>query len=968
MSVPVPVLTKGVAVRRGWYFADKAVKVLLQKESLSAEELETVSKHAVDAVRSHSLNGGNRRFIMRWMMRKGAFSEVVKVGLTYMKEGAKDKELIHCPMTLEEAKWFFRALVIMKDFDTLDSILPELISTNALSSPDLTRILIGSVCTELCALDEGLSKQYLIECMKRWPYWMKLLTGRADFSDTSKDLKLRATLVSVIPRLRTIGTSARQFLNPIREQHGPELCSEFISTLMTLVTKDYIPSVGHLPAKPPKQNKDGSPIKTTRVTVQVLWNYKVSHDLPINSNDLTRIMEKLTKENRYKQLVKIHQKYPEAQSDVKQFDLLLNAFSKTSDWASLQSQFNALFGVGKLPNADQYGLVMAALAMHGESESVDQLYQQLLRRGLLPNFTVLRAILEAKYRSGDYRGCFEHFELFDHYNCKPTSGTYTLMFKVYRELSDIDGALRLLRRLTNENKGIISEEHFMILIQLCSRFTNYSIAEELFTIMKTSYNIEPSARSISALMNVYIESKLYPKAIHIYTKYMKNRHRGEELSVMNSLLLCYIKLKKEKQAEQLIQDIARECKELDSHFFRNFLLYFIEIKKDIDSGKNLLFSLLEDANHVVNETHFERLMNAYDKRADNDAIVELYKKMNECNIPINSRILLYLIKASYRAHVSDGGNVPKFVAMLEETLSSVANGTLAIKYNKLHPSVFNWVFKTLSREKLTSKAIQLLDVYYKLFFKGDSPDKNRFDNQFITMKAKLVFHGECEQWEAFEDIFEDFLNRIEYAENQPSRTVENIKLRSLFNGLAIYRLRHLVATNQVEKVPEFIKYLESHNFIVENSFLNSAIMELFLDSRTIEFGLSLANDKLIHGFNLYNKRRHLVVNEYRYNTKSTSWLLEQIRKDKTKFRPMIYLKWSTYNNIFDSLDRYLNRFDLEEKEKLIVKYIDEHPYVMKNYLLKSRTNVKNWDLIEKRHKEYFFQLRDTKRVVLSSIF
>lgn len=969
MSVAVPVLTKRVGVRRPGNFA-VAVQDLLRKETLSTDELQTISNYAIEAVRSGQLWGSRRRFIMRWFLRRKAYPELVQLGKIHINEGCNTGLNKHSQMTVEEAQWFFRALIKLKDFVTFDLMFPEVIRTNSLSSPDLTRILIGSVTAEWCALDHDnySSNQYLIECLKRWPYWMKLLTGSADFSEPGKDEKMRSMLVSEIPRLRLLGPTVDRFLKPVLETYGPTLCSEFISTLITLVAKDFKPKVGFLPSMPPSKNKDGTPVKSTRPTIQILWNWKINNDLPINSNDLTKIMEKFTRENRYRKVVGVHKRYPEAHSDVKQFDLLLNAYSKTFDWASLQDQFNALFGIGKLPNVDQYGLVMAALALHGEEESVDLLYQQLLRRGLLPNFTVIRAVLEAKYRSGDYRGCFETFELFDNYNYSPTSGTYTIMFKVYRELSDIDGALRFLRRLTNEKRHMISEEHFIVLIQLCSRFTNYAIAEELFTIMRTSYNIEPTSRAVAALMDVYVDARLYPKAEHIYAKYMKNRDKGDEIAVMNSLLSCYIKLRQKDRAESLIQEISKNCKELNSVFFRHFLTFFIDVKKDVDSARELLFSLLENSRNIVDETHFERLMEAYDRQEANDTIVELYKKMNESNIAINSRILLYLVKASYRVHVSSGGDIEKFVSMFEETLHSVANGTLQIKLNKLHPSVFNWVFKTLSREKLTSKAISLLDKYTELFFKDETPEKNRFDNQFSTMRAKLIFHGECEQWEAFEEVFEDFVNRIEFMKTRPSSTVQNVKLWYLFNGLAIYRLRHLVATKRIEKVPEFIDYLKENKFVMENTFLNAALTELFLDSRTIEYGLSLTNDRMIHGFNLLNKRKHLAKNEYRFNTKSSSWLLERIRKDKDSFRPFLYLTWQTYTSISDSMDRYLNKFDLETKEKVIVEYIDKFPYMMKSYLMKPRNNVKDWHLIEDRHKEYFFQVRDTKRIVLSSVF
>lgn len=190
-------------------------------------------------------------------------------------------------------------------------------------------------------------------------------------------------------------------------------------------------------------------------------------------------------------------------------------------------------------------------------------------------------------------------------------------------------------------------------------------------------------------------------------------------------------------------------------------------------------------------------MEKYDELENDQMIIELYRLTNEIDMPINSKILLYLMKASYRVHVIQEENLNKFLELFEQTLTSVSNGTLNITTNSIHPSIINWFVRSLSKSHLTDRAIELLNKYTNILFDDKSPDKLRFDTQFTTMRSKLVYYGECEQWDNFEDIFEDFLNRIEYLENRPSRTVRNLRMKSIFNGILTYRLRNLVARKKI---------------------------------------------------------------------------------------------------------------------------------------------------------------------------
>lgn len=59
-------------------------------------------------------------------------------------------------------------------------------------------LLIGTVCHECCSPALGKNSSDVIEFYKRWPAWMKLLTGHADFSQKKENRYNIGTIISTI--------------------------------------------------------------------------------------------------------------------------------------------------------------------------------------------------------------------------------------------------------------------------------------------------------------------------------------------------------------------------------------------------------------------------------------------------------------------------------------------------------------------------------------------------------------------------------------------------------------------------------------------------------------------------------------------------------------------------------------------------------------------------------------------------
>ena len=538
-------------------------------------------------------------------------------------------------------------------------------------------------------------------------------------------------------------------------------------------------------------------------------------------------------------------------------------------------------------------------------------------------------------------------------------------------MSDIDGALRFLRRKTSKETVKITETHFAILIQMCSKTTNYLIAAELFHIMKSHYNIIPTGKSVAALMDVYIESGLYEKALSLFDEYTQQDNkvsRDDEMlqdnviSVYNKAILVHIKRNEPEKCESLFEKVTQLQIPTDSPFYKMMIQYMIETKKDYPSALDILDKLLTSDTVQATTSHFEVIMAHCNHISYHEGIFQLYKKMNEYNVPMNSRILYYLIKSTFKVNITNKEGVDNAIELLNEIMENVARGTMNVTINRLHPSVMAWPMRVITKYYSPKDALNLFNKYHQLFY---GKDDTIMSNKFSILRSFMVLFAEIEQWEQFERVYEKFLARLETIEQLPSHTVKNSKLKGLFIGIISYKIRQLNATQQIDKLPGLVENLQSRGFILDNKSWNDVILALFQDPRTIHDGLKLVNDKFIHGFNLIHKYRFLKNKKENAELRDGKepWLLSQKEKDPNSFQPKLYLKSDVYLRIMESLDGYLNSLGETHLDDTIKSFLSKYGYFMKSYLMTPRINVTGWESFENDHMQYLQQLRQMKRIV-----
>lgn len=873
-----------------------------------------------------------RRYIVDFLYRRQAYPELNRFAQKYLfKKGNLDDASYD--LSFRELRQYCRSLIATGNTLVLDRVVTKII---AQSSIEHKNTVINFVNFLFTVLEEGSRKVSEIEpedVLLKWAKWMKLLNGHCNYNNYAHQ---KAVLKPLLFYLRHNRDDDAEFfqncLDRVKTVLGASVASQLSSTLLYLAT--YNRSF-HL--------------------VEDLWEYKVNNSLLIASSDLTCILKCYCHFQKYDLVEPTRTAFPNAHDEQQQFDYLLIAYAKMQNWKGLQDQFNALFSVGELPNIEHYGIVMYSMAVIGELDSVEKLYAQLLRRNMLPTYTVLQSLLHAHYRAGNLNSCFAQFELFEKYSIPPSPSTYTLMFKVFRGLNNIDGALRLLKRAT-ENDVDISEGHFALLIQMCSKFTNPLIAQELFHIMEDHYNIVPTGKAVSAFMDVYIESGMPQKALNLFKTY-NDKRLEDRLSIYNKAIKAYISMSDSLMCESLFQEIVDLRLANDAEFFRVMIRYLTIVKKDYETAESVLAQLLKHPTIKPDVTHFEVLMKAYDKIAYREGIHSLYRKMNENRIPVNSKVIYYLVKATFKVQMKTQGDLKQPIELLDRIMSNAADGTLDITFGQLHPSVVAWPMRVVAKYYNPMAAIDLLNRYNQLFYGKDDYSVN---SRLTVMRSLLVFSAEIEQWDEFDSIFERYVSRIESFEKQPSATVRNTKLLTAFKGLIFYKVRHLVATRQIQALPQLLNSLNSRGFILDNVSWNEAVKALFQDSRTIKTGLKIVNDKLIHGFNIIHKYRLLKKHAGETSVTNQSWFLRRKKMEPSSFNPSLYLTSEVYSQVTEYMDRYLS--SLPDLNDNLLALAEEFPYFMKSYLMEPRTAVKGWDTIEAKQASFLSDLRSTKRI------
>lgn len=543
------------------------------------------------------------------------------------------------------------------------------------------------------------------------------------------------------------------------------------------------------------------------------------------------------------------------------------------------------------------------------------------------------------------------------------------MFKVYKELNNMEGALKLLRDITDKNPSMVNEEMCSTMIQQCAKVTNYAIAEEIFTIMNDYYTIKPTPLSISSLMTVYNSSKRYDLTLQLFETYSKKLTTHDNLIWMQGKVIdAYINLEQFEECTKFVESIDENSSRDKVSYYQAMLQYVIQVKDDMDEATNILKEIIRDGN--VTPHHIEQIMEKYNNPQGYNSILNLYDMMIEAKIPLNSKILYYIIKATFQLQMTTGKDLTSAIELLEDIMENLANGKIKlVTGSQLHPSVFGWPIRAIARNYNPKTAMSLLNKYNELFY--DKDDKSfKLNNKVINLRTLIILFGELNKTDEVNYFFQQLCSQLNKFKESNSTTMRNFKLYTILNGVIEYKLNQLmqdgkVATELPTLIEKFLK--EKVNFT--NHAWNQIVLTLIKEPKTLEIGMKYINEKLLHGFNFIHKARLLRKNQTTLSeeggevNKEKSWSLTSKKLNFEFNVPRLYLQSDNYNELFNVMNMKLNGMSFEEYNKLVInEWVDKYPHIMKDYLLKDHsTTIHDWDKFEDINKDILRDIRLQRR-------
>lgn len=587
--------------------------------------------------------------------------------------------------------------------------------------------------------------------------------------------------------------------------------------------------------------------------IELLWDWKVTRNLPVVASDLTAIMRTKCHFKEWDSVIELHEKYSLAHNDYSQFDYLLISMAKKEDWESLKSQFDALFGIGKLPTVNHYGIVMFALSLHGELELIERLHGQLIRRNMTPSYAVLLSIINAHYKSGDFNGAIREFAQFRRYDIRPTSSVFLIMLKVYKKLGSLDSCFKILKTMSSSNTPIY-ETHFKIIIDLCGKYDNYPVAEELFKIMISDYFIEPTGRTVAALAHVFLNSKEYKKAIALIEKYENTVAEGDHL-IFKQKITYYIKTNNVDKAEAALRDYYSKNQPRDSQFYLILLQHLVHGRRDNIAAEKVLEELIRTKSSILKSEHFNILLEEYTRIGYFDGVSNLVGKIVDNEIAMNSKTLYFLVRSRFEVQDKRRESYDFLIGWLEEILQNISEKKLNFTTTTLHPSVITWPMNFLARNDDPSKAVELFTKYVKLFF----PKTKEWNQKLTIIRALLIVSAESGKWQDFDILFQRYQERLDFYRKAPSSLAPNSNLNSAYVGILEYKIERMKNLKELDNLPNFLDGLEKDGYKFSNKVWNDILWVLIRRKDGFHYAMKKLNETFLYGYNCIHKVRHLKV-------------------------------------------------------------------------------------------------------------
>lgn len=405
-----------------------------------------------------------------------------------------------------------------------------------------------------------------------------------------------------------------------------------------------------------------------------LWKYKLeacaernmSYRTVLHHRDLTNAMNALCELNLHSEAIALYSNYPDIHNE-DQIEVMLRISEETQNWLLLQSQFEDMYGKGRLPYIEHYVVVMRALSREGYRDQVDLLYEQLQKRNLQPNEFIFAALIASRLYWNDISGAKECFQQYLEYVADKTKSArlYSLMFKVHIRSGDLDAVMAFLRETAQLQRetglDLVSDETVATLIAFASRNYGLREIEDMMTIAR-DLNIVGHSTYVS-LANAYINLDQFERAdkmvylshqesdvpftnpdsyavqLRNYAKWLVNTPRGDlkEFLAMKSSFIAQMVVVKNNEVVSIHGGSPL--------IYTEVIKYYLLRKQIADVSEVLSIA---KQNGVLAEVHFLPILRHLSREKTYEAYTEIltmYRRMAKERIKVTTATYVYLMQA-----------------------------------------------------------------------------------------------------------------------------------------------------------------------------------------------------------------------------------------------------------------------------------------------------------------------------------
>lgn len=422
-----------------------------------------------------------------------------------------------------------------------------------------------------------------------------------------------------------------------------------------------------------------------------IWNFKAKDDFPgeRNAEDLLIVMKALLAEKRYDGVVEAYGTNPRLQSN-DQIETILRVSEECKNWKLLQAQFEDMYGRGQLPYVVHYSVVMGALANIGVTKEVEELYEQLLRRKLSPNYHIFAALVKSKLNVNDLEGANSWYQVFlQHVNDGSIEEKYLPRMRILLfeskllELSLSDAMHEIHDILDAQKKArivLVDSSFFCRVLNFLSSAYAVKEFEEVFGI----------ARDLDLLNDA-----VYSSAISTLTAFGQYE-RANELSfeahvessvpfsnslVVGAQLKNYRAWMKVTTSSAMRRHIEYRIQSLLSRLDRGtispnniYRVYLEAIKYYTEKGdatKAMIYLEKAKTLQVCSEAHYLPFIKFNAKKgefANNSEILKLYREMAKEKVTITARTYRFLIGALIKIDKANNNRLANSYKLLQSVL------------------------------------------------------------------------------------------------------------------------------------------------------------------------------------------------------------------------------------------------------------------------------------------------------------